>query len=88
MSLCKSGSDGVISMDLVKNSVLNDEMKRRSNPNSSRSDVLVTVSLLNSVKTLVFNNVEYIVHRQGYLYLIDIHQRDLHLSRDIYVYPI
>ena len=44
MSLCNSASDGAISMDLVKNSVLNEEARRQSNPNSSRSDVLVTES--------------------------------------------
>lgn len=44
MSLCNSASEGTISMDLVKNSVLNEETRRQSNPSSSRSDVLVTES--------------------------------------------
>ncbi|KAG7553078.1 Zinc finger CCHC-type superfamily [Arabidopsis thaliana x Arabidopsis arenosa] len=44
MSLCNSTSNGVISMDMVKNSVLNEETRRQSNASSSRSDVLVTES--------------------------------------------
>ena len=44
MSLCNSASEGVISMDSVKNSVLNEEARRQSNASSSRSDVFVTES--------------------------------------------
>ncbi|CAA7059133.1 unnamed protein product [Microthlaspi erraticum] len=44
MSLCNSASEGTISMDLVKNSVLNEEARRQSNASSSRSDVLVSES--------------------------------------------
>ena len=40
-SSSNSASNGVLSMDLVKSSVLNKEMKRKS-PSSSQSDVLVT----------------------------------------------
>nr|VDD23068.1 unnamed protein product [Brassica oleracea] len=43
MSLCNSASEGVISMDSVKNSVLNEEARRQSNASSSRSDLVVTV---------------------------------------------
>ena len=44
MSLSNSASDGVLSMDLVKSSVLNEEMRRKSQDSSSESGVLVTES--------------------------------------------
>ncbi|VVB15574.1 unnamed protein product [Arabis nemorensis] len=44
MSLCNSASNGVISMNLVKNSVLNEEVRRKSSPSFSRSDVMVSES--------------------------------------------
>lgn len=44
MSLCNSASEGTISLDLVKNSVLNEEARRQSNAGSSHLDVLVTES--------------------------------------------
>ena len=42
MSLSNSASDGVINMDLAKTSVLNEEMRRKSQGSSSQSEVLVT----------------------------------------------
>jgi hypothetical protein len=44
MSLSNSASDGVLSMDLVKSSVLNEEMRRKSQDSSLESGVLVTES--------------------------------------------
>ena len=41
-SLSNSAPNGVLSMDLVKSSVLNEEMRRKSQSSSSQSDVLVT----------------------------------------------
>ena len=43
-SLSNSALDGVISMDSAKSSVLNEEMRRKSQGSSSSSDVLVTGS--------------------------------------------
>jgi hypothetical protein len=42
MSLFNSAPNGVINMDLVKSSVLNEEMRRKSQGTSSQSEVLVT----------------------------------------------
>ncbi|KAF8380019.1 hypothetical protein HHK36_027488 [Tetracentron sinense] len=42
MSLSNSALDGVINMDLAKSSVLNEEMRRKSQGSSSQSEVLVT----------------------------------------------
>ena len=39
-SLSNSAPDGVMTMDLLKNSILNKEMRRKSQGSSSRSDVL------------------------------------------------
>jgi len=44
MSLSNSASDGVLSMDLVKSSVLNEEMRRKSQDSSLELGVLVTES--------------------------------------------
>ena len=41
-SLSNSTPNGVLSMDLVKSSMLNKEMRRKSRSSSSQSDVLVT----------------------------------------------
>ena len=41
-SLSNLTLDGVMTMDLVKSSILNEEMRRKSQGSSSRSDVLVT----------------------------------------------
>ncbi|GKG16196.1 hypothetical protein Tco_0358519, partial [Tanacetum coccineum] len=41
-SLSNSASDGVITMELTKGSILNEEMRRKSQGSSSHSDVLVT----------------------------------------------
>ena len=41
-SLSNSAPDGLITMDLVKNCVLNEEMRRKLQVSSSQSDVLVT----------------------------------------------
>ncbi|KAJ9545871.1 hypothetical protein OSB04_025578 [Centaurea solstitialis] len=43
-SLSNSAPDGVISMELAKGSILNEEMGRKSQGSSSQSDVLVTES--------------------------------------------
>ncbi|KAJ9560716.1 hypothetical protein OSB04_005876 [Centaurea solstitialis] len=43
-SLSNSAPDGVISMELAKGSILNEEMRRKSQGSSSQSDVLVTES--------------------------------------------
>jgi hypothetical protein len=42
MSLFNSDPNGVINMDLAKSSVLNEEMRRKSQGSSSQSKVLVT----------------------------------------------
>jgi hypothetical protein len=42
MSLFNSAPNGVINMDLAKSSVLNEEMRRKSQGSSSQSEVLVT----------------------------------------------
>ncbi|MCI24706.1 hypothetical protein A2U01_0045892 [Trifolium medium] len=44
MSLSNSDSDGVLSMDIVKSSILNEEMRRMSPNSSSQSEVLVSRS--------------------------------------------
>lgn len=44
MSFCNSALEDTILMDLVKNSVLNEETRRQSNSSSSHSYVLVTES--------------------------------------------
>jgi len=44
MSLSNSASDGVLSMEIVKSSVLNEEMRRKSQDSSSESGVLVIES--------------------------------------------
>nr|GFD46107.1 retrovirus-related Pol polyprotein from transposon TNT 1-94 [Tanacetum cinerariifolium] len=41
-SLSNSVPDGVITMELAKGSILNEEMRRKSQGSSSQSDVLVT----------------------------------------------
>nr|GFC56288.1 retrovirus-related Pol polyprotein from transposon TNT 1-94 [Tanacetum cinerariifolium] len=41
-SLSNSAPDGVITMELAKGSMLNEEMRRKSQGSSSQSDVLVT----------------------------------------------
>jgi transposase InsO family protein len=41
-SLSNSAKDGVITMELAKNSIMNEEMRRKSQGSSSHSDVLVT----------------------------------------------
>ena len=41
-SLSNSASDGTMNMDLVKSCVLNEEVRKKSQGSSSRSDVLVT----------------------------------------------
>ena len=41
-SLSNSAPDGIISMELAKGSILNEEMRRKSQASSSHSDVLVT----------------------------------------------
>ncbi|CAH9132849.1 unnamed protein product [Cuscuta epithymum] len=43
-SLSNSAPDGIITMELAKGSVLNEEMRRKSQGSSSHSDVLVTES--------------------------------------------
>lgn len=43
-SLSNSAPNGIISMDLAKSSVLNEEMRRKSQVSSSQSEVLVTES--------------------------------------------
>ncbi|XP_048234354.1 uncharacterized protein LOC125370936 [Ricinus communis] len=43
-SLSNSAADGIITMELAKGSVLNEEMRRKSQGSSSHSDVLVTES--------------------------------------------
>lgn len=42
--MSNSATDGVISMELAKGSILNEEMRRKSQGSSSQSDVLVTES--------------------------------------------
>jgi hypothetical protein len=44
MSLSNSAADGVLSMDLVKSSILNEEMRRMSQDSLSQSDVIVAES--------------------------------------------
>lgn len=81
MSLCNSASEGTISMDSVKNSVLNEEARRQSNASSSRSDVFVTESRGRSSsrdpkkgkersrsKSNRFANMEcYFCHKKGHM---------------------
>src|ERR1044072_731703 len=43
-SLSNSAPDGVMSMDLAKSGILNEEMRRRSQTSSSQSEVLITQS--------------------------------------------
>jgi len=50
ISLSNSASDGVLSMDIVKSSVLNEEMRRKSQDSSSESGVLVTESRERNMK--------------------------------------
>ena len=42
MSLSNSAPDGIISMELAKSSILNEEMRRKSQGSSSQSEILVT----------------------------------------------
>ena len=42
-SLSNSAPDGVMSMDLAKSGILNEEMRRRSQTSSSQSEVLYSV---------------------------------------------
>jgi hypothetical protein len=44
MSLSNSAADGVLSMDLVKSSILNEEMRRMSQDSPSQSEVIVAES--------------------------------------------
>lgn len=42
MSLCNSAPDGIVTMEIAKSSVMNEEMRRKSQDSSSESEVLYT----------------------------------------------